>query len=163
LKPAVWVVNAGEDSDAEMPASAVREVVPAGDTVVVLSARLEEEAAQLDPDDRLELFEGLGLGEGALSRMVQASYAALGLQSFYTLGPKEAHAWTIRRGATAPEAAGKVHSDLERGFIRAEVAGIDDVIDSGGWDSAKAAGLVGIEGKSYEINEEDVILVRFSV
>ena len=163
LKPSVWVINAGEDSDAASLVEAVAEVVPDGDTVVAISAQIEEEAAQLDPADRLELFEGLGLGEGALNRMVQASYSALGLQSFYTLGPKEAHAWTVRRGATAPEAAGKIHSDLERGFIRAEVANIDDVIEAGGWDPAKADGIVRVEGKGYTVVEGDVILVRFSV
>lgn len=163
LKPAVWIINASEDSDSAALVETVADVVPNGDIVVAVSARLEEEAAQLDPEDRAELFEGLGLGEGALSRMVQASYAALGVQSFYTLGPKEAHAWTARVGATAPEAAGKIHSDLERGFIRAEIIPIDDAIESGGWDAAKAAGKISIEGKSYEMAEGDVILVRFSV
>ena len=163
LKPAVWVVNAGEDSDLGALAGAVAEVVPDGDTVVAVSALLEEEAAQLDPEDRAELFEGLGLGEGALSRMVGASYTALGVQSFYTLGPKEAHAWTVRLGASAPEAAGKIHSDLERGFIRAEVAQIDAVIEAGGWDAAKASGIVKVEGKTYTISEGDVVLIRFSV
>ena len=163
MKPAVWVVNAGEDSDLGALAAAVAEVVPDGDTVVAVSALLEEEAAQLDPEDRAELFEGLGLGEGALSRMVGASYTALGVQSFYTLGPKEAHAWTVRLGASAPEAAGKIHSDLERGFIRAEVAQIDAVIEAGGWDAAKASGIVKVEGKTYTISEGDVVLIRFSV
>jgi hypothetical protein len=163
LKPAVWVVNAGEDADVGALAGEVAEVVPPGDTVVAVSAVLEEEAAQLDPADRAELFEGLGLGEGALNRMVRASYTALGLQSFYTLGPKEAHAWTVRVGSTAPEAAGKIHTDLERGFIRAEIVGIDDAIEAGGWDAAKAAGLIRVEGKSYTMVEGDVINVRFSV
>ncbi len=163
LKPAVWVVNAGEDAAEGELAAAVGEVVPDGDTVVVVSAQLEEEAARLDPADREELFEGLGLGEGALNRMVRASYEALGVQSFYTLGPKEAHAWTVRIGASAPEAAGKIHSDLERGFIRAEVADIDAVIAAGGWDAAKASGAVSVEGKAYSVREGDVILVRFSV
>ncbi len=163
LKPTVWVINADEEADEESLAAEVTAVVPGSDTVVVVSARLEEEAAQLSPVDREELFEGLGLGEGALNRMVRASYAALGVQSFYTLGPKEAHAWTVRIGATAPEAAGKIHSDLERGFIRAEVADINSVIDAGGWDAAKAGGVVSVEGKSYVVREGDVILVRFSV
>ena len=105
----------------------------------------------------------LGLGAGALDAIVHAAYDALGLRSFYTLGPKEAHAWTVRRGATAREAAGKVHSDLERGFIRAEVAPIDDVVAAGGWDAAKASGLVRLEGKEYEVVERDVLLIRFSV
>jgi ribosome-binding ATPase YchF (GTP1/OBG family) len=164
LKPAVWVVNVGEDAaDPAALGDAVRAVVPAGDTVVTLSAELEEEGARLAPADRAELFEGLGLGEGALTTMVRATYDALGLLSFYTLGPKEAHAWTVRRGASAREAAGKIHSDLERGFIRAEVAPITEVIAAGGWDDAKASGLVRLEGKDYEVVEGDVLLIRFSV
>ena len=164
LKPVVWVVNAGEDDPAAVGfEAAVAEVVQEGDIVVVLSARLEEEGSRLAPDERAELFEGLGLGEGALAAMVSATYRALGLTSFYTTGPKEAHAWTVRTGATAREAAGRIHSDLERGFIRAEVCPIDDVIAAGGWDAAKAAGTVRVEGKGYPIAEGDVIVVRFSV
>ena len=164
LKPAVWVVNIGEaEPDPAARVAGVAAVVPAGDEVLALSARLEEEAARLDPDDRAELFAGLGLGEGALARMVAASYAALGLASFYTLGPKEAHAWTVRRGAGAREAAGKIHTDLERGFIRAEVGRLDEVTAAGGWDAAKAAGLTRVEGRDYEVQEGDVLLIRFSV
>lgn len=164
LKPAVWVINVGEDAqDGQEMRAAVAEVVPAGDTVVVLSAAIEEEATALDPEDRAELFEGLGLGEGAMATMVRATYDALGLISFYTIGPKESHAWTVRRGAGAREAAGKIHSDLERGFIRAEVGAIDPVLDAGGWDAAKAAGIIRLEGKDYEIRDGDVIVVRFSV
>jgi hypothetical protein len=163
LKPAVWVVNTTEDSDPAPAVEAVRSVVPDGDTVVALSARLEEEAAQLEPEERVELFEGLGLGEGALATMVAATYEALGLISFYTLGPKEAHAWTVPRGLGAKAAAGKIHSDLERGFIRAEVASLDDVIEAGGWDALKAAGGIRVEGKDYAIAERDVVLIRFSV
>ena len=95
--------------------------------------------------------------------MVRAIYSAVGLLSFFTVGPKEAHAWTVRRGATAPEAAGKIHSDLERGFIRAEVTPIEAVIEAGGWAQAKAAGKVRLEGKDYVVAEGDVIEVRFSV
>ncbi len=164
LKPVVWVVNVGEDDpDPERHVAAVREVVPAGDPVVALSAKLEEEGSRLEPEERAELFEGLGLGEGALATMVAASYEALGLVSFYTLGPKEAHAWTVRRGSTVRTAAGKIHSDLERGFIRAEVAWIGAVIDAGGFDAAKAAGAVRVEGRDYLVRDDDVILVRFSV
>ena len=161
LKPAVWVVNVDEEAGAAL--GAVSEVVPSGDLVVALSARIEEEAAQLEEADRAELRAGLGLGEGALATMVQASHATLGLVMFYTTGPKETRAWTVPLGARAPEAAGKIHSDLERGFIRAEVLPIGDVIDAGGWDSAKAAGLVHVEGKDYVVAEGDVIMVRFSV
>lgn len=162
LKPAVWVVNVGED-DSEGHVDEVRAVVPPGDTVVAISARLEEEGALLDPEDRGELFEALGLGEGALVKVVKAAYDALGLISFYTVGPKESHAWTVRRGATAPEAAGKIHTDLQRGFIRAEVASMEAVIASGGWDQAKRENRVRIEGKDYLVGEGDVIVVRFSV
>ena len=164
LRPAVWVVNVGEDSEpaAELEAK-VAAVVPPGDVVVVVSALLEEEASQLDLADRAELYEGLGLGEGALARMVRATYEALGLISFFTVGPKESRAWTVRRGATAPQAAGKIHTDLERGFIRAEVATIDEVLAAGGWDAAKAAGKVRLEGKDYRVAEGDVLVVRFSV
>lgn len=165
LKPAVWVVNVGEGAAAD-PAqleALVAAVVPAGDVVVVVSAELEEEASRLDPADRAELYEGLGLGEGALARVVRATYDALGLISFFTVGPKESRAWTVRRGASAPEAAGKIHTDLERGFIRAEVAPIEAVLAAGGWDKAKAAGKVRLEGKEYRVVEGDVLVVRFSV
>lgn len=164
LKPTVWMVNVGEEeTEAAFLCHQVSAVVPAGDEVVALSAVIEEEAARLDPADRAELLEGLGLGEGALATMVRAVYSTVGLLSFFTIGPKEAHAWTVRRGATAPEAAGKIHSDLERGFIRAEVTPIDSVIEAGGWAAAKAAGRVRVEGKDYVITEGDVIEVRFSV
>jgi ribosome-binding ATPase YchF (GTP1/OBG family) len=164
LKPAVWVVNVAEDEpDPPGRAEALRGLVPEGDTVVALSARIEEEAARLDPADRAELFEGLGLGEGALARMVAATYDALGLLSFYTLGTKEAHAWTVARGSTARAAAGKVHSDMERGFIRAEVAPLERVVAAGGWDALKAEGGVRVEGKEYVVAEGDVLLIRFSV
>jgi GTP-binding protein YchF len=164
LKPAVWVVNVDEDADEPQQVMAdLAELVPDGDTVVAISARLEEEGARLSPEDRRELFEGLGLGEGALSKVVTAAYSAMRLISFYTLGPKDAHAWTVRVGSKAPEAAGKIHSDLERGFIRAEVAPMSVVLAAGGWDAAKKAGLVRLEGKDYTVVESDVILVRFSV
>jgi GTP-binding protein YchF len=164
LKPAVWVINVGEDTaDAGALESAVAAVVPRGDVVVVVSARLEEEAARLEPADRAELYEGFGLGDGALARVVRATYDALGLISFFTVGPKESRAWTVRRGATAPEAAGKIHTDLERGFIRAEVTTIGEVLAAGGWDKAKAAGNIRLEGKEYRVLEGDVLVVRFSV
>jgi len=164
LKPAVWVVNVGEgDASAAEKVAAVAALVPAGDTVVALSARIEEEASRLDPGDRAELLQGFGLGEGALARVVNATYDALNLLTFYTAGPKEVHARTVRRGASAREAAGKVHSDMERGFIRAEIAPAAEVVAAGGWDAAKAAGRVKIEGRDYVLTEGDVMVVRFSV
>lgn len=164
LRPAVWVVNVGEEEpDSEALVRGVSALVPEGDTVVALSVRIEVEAARMDPEDRREIFEGLGMGEGALAEMVRAAYGALGLLTFYTVGPKESHAWTVRAGARAPEAAGKIHSDLERGFIRAEIASITDVVAAGGWDAAKHAGVIRVEGKDYVMREGDVIVVRFSV
>jgi GTP-binding protein YchF len=164
LKPAVWVINSSEDEPgAPAAVAAVQKVVPAGDTVVAVSARLEEEAGSLDPEERAEVFAGLGMGEGALAKMVTATHEALDVVSFYTIGSKESHARTVRRGATAREAAGKVHSDLERGFIRAEIAPIDVVIEAGGWDAARAAGAVRVEGRDYVLAARDVMLVRFSV
>jgi hypothetical protein len=164
LKPAVWVVNVDEGTAGEDGVeAAVAGVVPPGDTVVALSAEIEEEASRLGEEDRVELLEGLGLGAGALPAVVRATYGALGLISFFTLNPKEAHAWTVERGTGARAAAGKIHSDLERGFIRAEVASVEEVIEAGGWDAAKAAGVVRLEGKEYRVAEGDVVLVRFSV
>lgn len=164
LKPVVWVINvAEEEEDAAALSGAVAAAVPDGDVVVALSARLEEEAGRLEPEERAELYDGLGMGEGALARIVQASYQALGLLSFYTVGPKESHAWTVRRGASARTAAGKIHSDLERGFIRAEVIPMSDVLAGGGWDAAKAAGSMRLEGKDYVVQDEDVLVIRFSV
>lgn len=164
LLPAVWVVNVGEDeADAEARRAAVAAVVPEGDEVITLSARIEEEGSRLEPDERAELFDGLGLGDGAVAAVTRATYAALGLISFFTVGPKESRAWTVRRGSSAAEAAGKIHSDLQRGFIRAEISPIETVVESGGWDAAKAAGKVRVEGRDHEIHEGDVIVVRFSV
>lgn len=158
LKPAVWVVNVGEEQEPveNLP-------VPEGDVVVSLSCRLEEEGARLEPEERAELFEGLGLGEGALARMVRAAYRALGLVSFYTVNRRQAHAWTVPRGTPVAEAAGKVHSDMERGFIRAEVAPADEVIGAGGWEEARRRGIARIEGRDYLVQEGDLVQVRFSV
>lgn len=164
LQPAVWVVNIDEgETEGERLAGVVSELVPEGDSVVALSSKIEAEVAAMEAEDRREILQGLGLGEGALAEMVRAAYRTLGLLTFYTVGPKESHAWTVRAGATAPVAAGKIHSDLQRGFIRAEVASIDRVIDAGGWDPAKAAGAVRVEGKDYVVRQGDVLVVRFSV
>ena len=164
LKAAVWVVNVDEEAgDVAGLVEELEAMIPDGDTVVVLSAELEEEGVRLAPEDRRELFEGLGLGEGALAKLVQATYGAMNLVGFYTLNPKEAHAWTVRKGSKVPEAAGKVHSDFERGFIRAEVAPMPVVLAEGGWNQAKKAGSVRVEGKDYTVADGDVIMVRFSV
>jgi ribosome-binding ATPase YchF (GTP1/OBG family) len=164
LRPAVWVVNLAEGhADTGELTESVAAVVPAHDTVVALSAPIEAEASKLDPADRAELLEGLGLGSGALTAVARAAYESLDLITFYTLGPKEAHAWTVRSGATASEAAGRIHSDMERGFIRAEVAPLQEVIAAGGWEAAKRAGKVRVEGRDYRVADRDALLVRFSV
>ncbi|MFQ5948323.1 MAG: DUF933 domain-containing protein [Acidimicrobiia bacterium] len=164
LKPAVWIINVGEDDETgPSRAEDVSAVVPSGDLVLILSASLEEEGSRLDPDERAELFEGLGLGEGALTRVVAASYQALDLVCFYTINPNEAHAWSVERGRTAREAAGKVHSDLERGFIRAEFIDIATLVELGGWDAAKSGGQIRVEGRDYVVQDGEVMLVRFSV
>lgn len=160
LKPTAWVVNRDEDDATDYQSKLA---LPAGDPAVSLSAKLEEEAARLSAEEKAEYSAALGLGEGAVASIVRACYSALGLITFYTVGPKESRAWTIRRGSGARQAAGKIHSDLERGFIRAEVAGLVDVLAAGGWEAAKQAGKVRVEGKDYVVVDGDVLLVRFSV
>ena len=121
------------------------------------------EAAQLPDSERSELLEGLGLGEGALPRVAQAAYAILGRRTFLTTGDKESRAWTFRAGAKAPECAGVIHSDLQRGFIRAEVIRWDELLSLGSWQAAKEAGKLRVEGKDYEVVDGDVLEIRFNV
>jgi len=128
-----------------------------------VSVQLEAEAAQLTPDERVELLEGLGLGEGALARVVRAAYHLLGRRTFLTTGDKESRAWTFRAGAKAPECAGVIHSDLQRGFIRAEVIRWDELLQLGSWHAAKDAGKLRVEGKDYEVIDGDVLEIRFNV
>lgn len=166
LPPCVWVLNMDENlppADRETLRSRVSAAVPEGDLVVALSARLEEEVSRLGAEERGELYEGLGLGAGAPDVIMSAVYRALDLITFYTLSPKECRAWALPDGSTAWEAAAKVHSDFARGFIRAETCGLDEVVGAGGWDAAKAAGLVRLEGKNYRVADGDVLKIRFSV
>ena len=136
-----------------------------GDAAEVLgvSVQLEAETAQLDADERAELLEGLGLGEGALPRVARAAYHLLGRRTFLTTGDKESRAWTFRAGAKAPECAGVIHSDLQRGFIRAEVIRWDELLELGSWSAAKAVGRLRVEGKDYEVVDGDVVEIRFNV
>jgi ribosome-binding ATPase YchF (GTP1/OBG family) len=122
--------------------------------------QLEAEAARLDPDDRAELLEGYGLGEGALPRFVHAAYELLGLRTFLTTGDKESRAWTFKAGWKAPECAGVIHTDLQRGFIRAEVIRWDELLDIGSWSKAKELGKIRVEGKDYEVQDGDVLEIR---
>lgn len=162
LKPVVWVVNGEEDSPAGSRDLLDRDA-PAGDPVLRLTLALEAEAASLDPGDRAEMREAFGLGEGAVAAVSRAFSQALDLCTFFTANAREARAWLTLRGSTARQAAGKVHSDMERGFIRAEVAAVQTVIEAGGWDSARRMGLTRVEGRDYAVQPQDVLRIRFSV
>lgn len=164
-KPVLAVVNLGEDSVAESESvvgPVVEHLSGHGETLGV-SVALEAEAAMLDPDERAELLEGLGLGEGALARVTRAAYHLLGRRTFFTTGDKESRAWTFCSGARAPECAGVIHSDLQRGFIRAEVIHWDELLEVGSWSKAKEAGKLRVEGKDYEVRDGDVLEIRFNV
>ena len=128
-----------------------------------VSAAVEAELAGLDETERAEYLAAMGIDEPGLARFVHAAYALLGLQTFFTTGPKEARAWTLRRGSTAVQAAGVIHSDFERGFIRAEVVGYEDFVELGGEPGAKAAGRWRLEGRDYVVAEGDVVRFRFAV
>jgi len=167
-KPVLAVVNVDEDaldSIGEAEAPVLDELASSdGDIEVLgLSVKLEAEAAQLEGDERAEMLEALGLGDGALPRLVRSAYHALGLRTFLTTGDKESRAWTFRAGARAPECAGVIHSDLQRGFIRAEVIRWDELLDIGSWNRAKELGKLRIEGKDYEVVDGDVLEIRFNV
>jgi ribosome-binding ATPase YchF (GTP1/OBG family) len=131
--------------------------------VLPMCVQLEAEAAMLDASERSEMLEALGLGEGALPRVVKAAYHLLNLRTFLTTGEKESRAWTFRAGAKAPECAGVIHSDLQRGFIRAEVVHWDELLALGSWSAARDAGKLRIEGKDYEVVDGDVLEIRFNV
>ena len=163
------VVNVGENELDRIPEleDLVRaEMNDAGDNVEVIGMciQLEAEAATIvDPVERAEMLEGFGLGEGALTRMVRSAYHVLGLRTFLTTGDKESRAWTFRAGAKAPECAGRIHSDFQRGFIRAEVIRWDELLDIGSWVKAKEVGKIRVEGKDYEFVDGDVTEFRFNV
>ncbi|MGH8973050.1 MAG: redox-regulated ATPase YchF [Acidimicrobiia bacterium] len=158
-KPILTVVNIGEDQldDADKFSA------PFGDDALAVCVQLEAEAARLDPDERAELLEGLGLGDGVVPRVARAAYHLLGRRTFLTTGDKESRAWTFRAGARAPECAGVIHSDLQRGFIRAEVIRWDELLDIGSWARAKEIGRLRVEGKDYEVADGDVLEIRFNV
>lgn len=164
-KPVLAIVNLDEDQLTETDAVIKPIQDELGDLAPVFGAciQLEAEAAQLDDEDRLEMLEGFGLGEGALVRFIQAAYHTLGLRTFLTTGEKESRAWTFRVGSTAPECAGLIHSDLQRGFIRAETIRWDELLDIGSWAKAREVGKVRQEGKDYVVEDGDVIEVKFNV
>jgi ribosome-binding ATPase len=172
-KPILTVVNIGEDQleDAAKlaepfgpggPGVSPGSAVSTGSTLAVC-VQLEAEAARLDPGERSELLEGLGLGDGVVPRVAHAAYHLLGRRTFLTTGPDESRAWTFRAGARAPECAGVIHSDLQRGFIRAEVIRWDELLSIGSWSRAKEQGKLRVEGKDYEVQDGDVLEIRFNV
>jgi GTP-binding protein YchF len=165
-KPVLYLANVDEGSAAEGNAVSARVAAHAaaeGAPCVVISAKIESELALLDQQERVEFLESLGLEEPGLNRLIRAGYELLGLRTYFTAGPKEARAWTIRAGATAPEAAGVIHGDFEKGFIRAETIAYPDYIALGGEQGAKDAGKMRQEGKDYVVQDGDVLHFRFNV
>ncbi|MGB7417752.1 MAG: redox-regulated ATPase YchF [Erythrobacter sp.] len=165
-KPILYVCNVAEDEAAS--GNAMSEAVFAkakaeGAQAVVVSAAIEAELVAMPPEDRAEYLESLGLEESGLARVIRAGYTLLGLQTFFTAGPKEARAWTFPAGAKAPQAAGEIHTDFERGFIRAETIAYDDYVTLGGEVPAREAGKLRQEGKEYLVQDGDVLLFKFNV
>ena len=168
-KPVIFAANVAEDDMADDGAgndyvNRVREFAAENHSeVFTISAKMEEEIAELDDDEKAEFLADLGLSESGLDKLIRASYSLLGLISYLTAGPTESRAWTITKGTKAPQAAGKIHSDFERGFIKAEIVSYTDLIESGSMAAAKEKGLVRQEGKEYVVQDGDVILFRFNV
>ena len=169
MKKVIYAANIGEEdigkSPAELPLVAPVERIAAdeGAEVLVICAQAEEEISQMEPDEKKMFLEDLGIGVSGLDRLVTLGYDLLGLISFLTAGPKEVRAWTIEKGTKAPQAAGKIHTDFERGFIRAEIVAYDDLIREGSMAACKEKGLIRSEGKDYVMKDGDVTLFRFNV
>jgi ribosome-binding ATPase len=164
-KPVLYVCNVEEACAASGNSQSARVAVMAaeqGAASVVISARIEEEISQLAPDEAAMFLEEMGLHEAGLDRLIKAGYALLGLQTYFTVGPKEARAWTILKGTLAPQAAGVIHGDFEKGFIRSETIGYDDYVAGNGEAGAKEAGKFRVEGKTYEVKDGDVLHFLFS-
>jgi hypothetical protein len=164
-KPALYVANVDEasaEAGNDLSAKVVRRADEDGAKAVVISAKIESEIAMLDEGERAEFLETLGLTEPGLNRLIREAYDLLGLQTYFTAGPKETRAWTIPKGATAPQAAGVIHTDFEKGFIRAETISYADYISLGGEARARDAGKLRSEGKEYVVQDGDVMHFRFS-
>ena len=168
-KPVIYAANVAESDLADEAASngmvaKVKEFAAGeGSEVFVICASIEQEISELEEDEKALFLEELGLSESGLEKLIRASYRILGLMSFLTAGEDETRAWTIKIGTKAPQAAGKIHSDFERGFIKAEVVNYRDLLEQGSLAAAREKGLVGIEGKDYVVKDGDVILFRFNV
>jgi ribosome-binding ATPase len=165
VKPTLYIANVDESGFENNPhLDAVREIAAdEGAQVVAVCNKLEAEIAELETDEKLEFLQEMGMTEPGLDRVIRASYTLLGLQTFFTAGEKEVRAWTVKKGATAPKAAAVIHTDFEKGFIRAEIVGYDDFIGNKGEQGAKDAGKWRLEGKEYIVQDGDVIHFRFNV
>lgn len=165
MKPQLYIANVAEDGFENNPYLDQLRTYVAGEhaELVPVCAAIEAEIAQLDEADKGEFLAEIGLHEPGLNRVVRAGYALLDLQTFFTAGPKEVRAWTVKRNATAPQGAGRIHTDFERGFIRAEVVGYEEFVSLGGEQGAKEAGKWRLEGKDYVLQEGDVVHFRFNV
>jgi GTP-binding protein YchF len=165
MKKVLYIANVDENGFENNPMlNQVLEIAGSeGSEVVAICNKLEAEIAELEDDEKIEFLKDLGMTEPGLDRVIRAGYQLLGLQTYFTAGPKEVRAWTVRRGATAPQAASVIHTDFEKGFIRAEVIAFDDFIDGGGEAGAKEAGKWRLEGKDYLVQDGDVVHFRFNV
>ena len=169
LKPIIYVANVSEDEAAELSPdnemyNSVKKVAEAeGAEVIPVCAGIEAEISELEPEEKKAFLEDMGITESGLDKLIKASYSLLGYISYLTAGPKEVRAWTIVKGTKAPQAAGKIHSDFERGFIRAEVVSFEDLMECGSMNVAKEKGLVRSEGKDYVMRDGDIVLFRFNV
>lgn len=168
-KPVIYAANIAEE-DLGKPESEIKgldrvEAIAKSENaeIIVISAAIEEEIAQMSPDEKAEFIEGLGIGQSGLDRLITACYRLLGLISFLTAGEDECRAWTIVNGTKAPQAAGKIHTDFEKGFIRAEIVPFDTLVELGSMAACKEKGLVRSEGKDYVMKDGDIVLFRFNV
>ena len=167
-KPVIYAANISEndianENDNQMVKQVKEQAKQEGAEVIVLSAKIEDEISKLSPDEKQMFYEELGINHSGLDNLIKASYRLLGLISFLTAGEKEVRAWTIKKGTKAPQAAGKIHTDFERGFIKAEVCDYKDLLELGGYVKAKEKGKVRMEGKDYVVQDGDVILFKFNV
>jgi GTP-binding protein YchF len=165
IKPVMYIANVDEEGFEDNPHLDTVTAIAAeeGAEVVAICNKLEAEIAELEDDEKLEFLQDLGMEEPGLDRVIRAGYTLLGLQTYFTAGPKEVRAWTVRVGATAPQAAAVIHTDFEKGFIRAEVVGYRDFVDNNGENGAKDAGKWRLEGKEYIVQDGDVVHFRFNV
>jgi GTP-binding protein YchF len=165
VKPVMYIANVDEEGFNDNPhLDTVKKIAAAeGAEVVAICNKLEAEIAELDAEEKTDFLQDLGMDEPGLDRVIRAGYMLLGLQTYFTAGPKEVRAWTVKKGATAPEAAGVIHTDFEKGFIRAEIVGYADYVENGGENGAKDAGKWRLEGKDYIVADGDIIHFRFNV